>query len=235
MKATKGGNFNPVPLPEPQTALARCYSVIDFGTVPHIYKNQPKGYVRKIYITWEFPSLLAVFNEEKGQEPFVIGMELTASTGDQSNLAKLISQWRNKPLSPEEQEGFDPSVMIGKTAYISFIHKRRPKFVGQEIKAITNENTNLKFNGIMPKPKEVEAPANRNPYMNWDWDKVGIEGFEKHKVTFEKIPKWIQKKMAESKEFIKYAGNYKIEGLDDDDSTAGATPAPEKKTADDGW
>jgi len=222
MKATKSGNFNPVPLPEPQTTLARCYSIIDIGTVPNFYQNKLTGHVRKIYITWEFPELLAIFNEEKGEEPFVIGLELTASTSENSNLAKLISQWRNKPLTDTEQEGFDPSIMIGKTAFISFIHKRRPKFEGKDVTKITNENTNLKFNGIMPKPKTIEAPPNRNSYMNWDWDKVAVESFEVHKATFEKIPKWLQKKMAESKEFKEYSNGYKVEGVEE--STEDAPP-----------
>lgn len=242
MKATKGGTFNPVPLPDPTTAIARCYSVVDLGTVPNVYKgvvSPDKPTIRKIYITWEFPTLLAIFNEDKGEEPFVIGMELTASTGEKSNLSKLVSQWRNKPLTIQEQDGFDPSTMIGKLAYISFIHKRKPKFQGQEITKITNENTNLKFNGIMPKPKEIASPPNRNPYMNWDWDKVAEEGFEKHKETFEKIPKWLQQKMSESEEFRKYAGSYKIAGSDaaDDDSAEETTAqkGPVPTVSDDNW
>lgn len=243
MKVTKGGNFKPVRLPEPQTALARCYSVVDIGTVPNIYKgkvNPKTPLTRKINITFEFPTLLATFNEERGEEPFVIGLELTASTGDQSNLAKLISQWRNKPLTPQEQDGFDPTKMVGKTAYISFLHKRKPKFVGQDIAEITNENTNLKFNGIMPKPKEINAPANINPYLIWDWDLIEKEGFDNHKETFEKIPMWLRRKIGESEQFKKFSKGYKIEPDADaeeeqdesDTSTAGNAPA---KTVSDEW
>jgi len=237
MKATKGGNFTPIPLPEPQTVIARCYSVVDIGTVKNIYKGEDKGYQRKLYITWEFPTLLAIFNPEKGEEPFVIGSELTASTGTNSNFAKLIAQWRGKPLTIEEQQGFDPMQMVGKTAFISFIHKTRKDFVGQEIKVPTNENTNLKFLGIMPKPKNIEAPPARNKYMIWDWDLVAAEGFEKHKATFEKIPKWLQKKVAESKEFQQYSGGYKLAGNDDQEETS-STPAPAAqapKTTNDEW
>lgn len=210
MKATKGGNFKAIALPEPQTVFARCYSMVDIGTIPNIFNgkiNPDRPTARKIQVTWEFPTLLAVFNEEKGEQPFVIGQELTASTDEKSNLSKLISQWRNKPLDAEEQKGFDPATMVGKTCFISFIHKRKIKN-GKEVALgsdgkITNENTILKFNGIMPKPKDIEAKKAINPYMIWDWDKVASEGFDKE--LFDKIPKWLQKKMSESEEFKRYA------------------------------
>jgi|WetSurSiteA1Bulk_404760.scaffolds.fasta_scaffold39997_2 hypothetical protein len=214
MLATKSGNFKPVALPEPQTAIARCYSVVDLGTIPNIYngKIDPKRpTVRKIYITWEFPGLLAKFSDDKGEEPFVVGLEVTASTGDGSNFGKLISAWRNKPLTPAEQQGFDPGQMLGKTALISFIHKRKKSYIGQEIAEVTNENTTLKFNTITQKPKSMECPDMRNPPMNWDWDEVAKIGFEGCKDKFEKLPKWLQRKTADSHEFKQYAGNYKVD------------------------
>jgi hypothetical protein len=237
MKATKGGNFNAVELPEPQTALARCYSVIDIGTVKNIYKNEDKGWHRMLNITWEFPSLLAAFNPEKGEEPFVIGKEIAATTGPQSNFSKLIAAWRNKSLTAAEQDGFDTAQLVGKTAYISFSHKRKLKYATEEIDKVTNENTNLKFMAIMPKPKDIEAPPNRNAYMVWDWDLVEKEGFEQHKAIFEKIPKWLQRKMTESQEFKKFAGGYKVDKDSEDDVQGQGQPqqGPPKKTVGDDW
>ena len=242
MKATKGGNFKAIPLPEPQTVLARCYSMIDLGTQVNLFngkQDEKRPFVRKIYITWEFPTLLGVFNEEKGEEPFVVGKEYTASTGDKSNLGLLISRWRNKPLSPLEQEAFDPATMVGKTGYISFLHKRKKAYLGKEIGEVTNENTALEFNGIMPKPKDIECPPNRNAYYIWDWDQIEKEGFEKHKAHFEKMPKWLQKKCSESKEFKQFCAGYKVEGTGTDEAASGGAPSPAKeapkKVAGDDW
>ena len=241
MKATKSGSFKAVPLPEPQTTLARCYSVIDIGTTPDIYKgkqNPRRKFVRKIRITWELPAHTAVFNEEKGPEPFVVGVEVSASTSDNSALSKLISAWRNKPLTLLEQEGFDPGTMVGKTGMISFIHVRKADYRGKEISEITNENTVLKLNAITSKPKAVEAPPNRNSYMYWDWDEVATKGFEALKEKFESIPLWIQKKCAESKEFKQYAGSYKIKGTEEEGETQESQPEEQtaKKTvAGDDW
>ena len=88
MKAKPSGSFQPVGLPEPQTTVARCYSLIDIGTVPNIYKGKLQGNVHRIFLTCELPKLKAVFNEEKGEEPFVVSEEFTLSTKDNSNLAK---------------------------------------------------------------------------------------------------------------------------------------------------
>ena len=222
MKATRGGTFTPVPLPKPATVFARCYSVIDIGTVSESYQNQAPELKRKVHITWELPSLLGTFNEEKGRQPFVISLEITATTGDKSNLSKLISQWRNKPFTAEEQNGFDPATMIGKCGFISFIHNTKSKYKGQEIKQVTNENTAMKFNGIMPVPEGVAKPAQVNPYFNWDWDKCEKEPFNKEE--FEKIPKFLQTKMAESLEFKKYAKGYVVGGQS---AQAEAEPEPE--------
>ena len=205
MKATASGNFKPVLLPEPQTTVARCYSLIDIGTVPHIYQGVLQGVVHKIFLTWELPLLKAVFSEEKGEEPFVVSEELTLSTKENSNLAKLIGQWRNKPLTPEEQQSFDPAIMVGKTGMIQFIHKRKVKYRDATITEITSENTSMKMQGIIKRPAVMEIPAGINPMFIWDWERIesGEETFDKEK--WEKIPNFLKTKLRESEEYKKFA------------------------------
>lgn len=204
MKATEKGTFKPVKLPEEGTHVARCYSVIHIGTVPNIFNgklNPEKPLKEVIYITWELPKLKAVFNDEKGPEPFVVGEELNLSTNENSNLSKLIAQWRGKKLSAEEQKSFDPSIMVGKTCLINVIHQRKKKFVNEKIEEITNANTMLINNGIMAKPKEMECPEHINPYYIWDWDKHATP-FSKE--IFDKMPKWLKERVKESEEYKKY-------------------------------
>lgn len=201
VQATKSGNFKAVPLPEAQTAVARCYSLIEIGTIPAFFNNKPQGLKKKLYVTWEFPNLKAVFNEEKGEEPFVIGMEMTSSTNDQSALYKLIGEWRNRLLTPEEQESFDINIMVGKPAMISFVHNRKKNFINAQITEITNENTAMKFNGIMQKPKEIVCPPMLNPQMIWDW---AVDGNPFNAEKFMKIPRWLRDKMSLSEEFKQF-------------------------------
>lgn len=204
MEITRGSSFNPIPLPKAQTTVARCYSFIDIGTVEGFFNGQPTSPSRLMYITWELPKLLGTFNEERGPEPFVVGLELKASTDAKSNFSKLISNWRGQPLSAKEQDKFDPTVMVGKKALISFTVVRKSAYKNENITKITNENSTLKFNGIMAVPKEMAVPAPINENFIWDWDKIkkGEETFDEAK--FKTIPKFIQKKMITSEEFKQF-------------------------------
>lgn len=223
VKATQSGNFTPIVLPEPQTTVARCYSLIDIGTVPHIYQNQNMGTIHRIFLTWELPKLKAVFNEEKGEQPFVISEEFTLSTKDNSNLAKLIAAWRNKPFTAEEEKEFDPTVLVGKTCVIQFIHKRKAAYKGKEVSEVTNENTNLRIQAIMKRPKDMEMPAQVNPSFIWDWEPIeeGREEFSLEK--WELIPNFLKDKIKTSEEFQKYGAKYF--NADNTPSTS-ATQAP---------
>lgn len=217
MKPPKYSNAKAVPLPSAQTTVARCIGVIDIGTIPNEFKGEIT-IARKLYVTWELPMLKGVFNEDRGPEPFTIGLELTFSTNDKSNFSKLISAWRNKPLDANEKNHFDPMVMINKTAMISFIHARKSKYKGEDISEVTSENTVLKFNGIMQKPQEIVCPAMISKVTKWDWDAIadGTEKFEQQK--FEKIPQWIREKMKTSEEFRKYANEFTEESEDPADN-----------------
>lgn len=233
MKAQKGAsNFVPVELPQPQTTVARCYSVIHLGHVPSVYKGT-ESKPDKVYITWELPKHLAQFNKDKGNEPFVVGLELTLSTKDNSNFAKLIAQWRNKPLTADEEtQGFDPSKMLGKTCLLAFTHKLKKDYVGKSITKVTNENTAMAFNAIMQKPKEMECPEVMNPYFIWDWEVI-IDGKEKFDVEkFKKIPKFLQTKMMTSDEFKKYGAPFMPREGEDDVPAASNTPVAGDS---DGW
>ena len=226
-------NFKAVPLPEPQTTVARCVTMIDIGTVAETYMNETK-IQRKLWIAWELPKLLAVFNEDVGEQPFIVGIEVTFSTDDRSNFSKIISNWRNKPLNEEEKKTFDPVKVVGKTAMISFIHARKSKYKNMEISAVTNENTILKFNGIQQLPKDIPTPPMISNKLVWDWDL--IEKGEKKflKEEFEKIPKWIREKMMTSEEFRKYGKGYD-EAEENNSATVPDAPDEPVETDEQGW
>lgn len=239
----QSGNFKAVNLPEPQTVACRCFAVIDLGTVDNTYPGNEPSRAKKIIIIWEMPDLLTVFNEEKGEEPFIISEEYKYSTHKESNLSKLIAAWRNKPLSEEEKKTFDPSVMVGKIGLLSFTHKRKKAFVNQDVASITNENTRIIMTGIGPLPTAMKAGM--KPQMNesilWDWDKIsdGVEQFDKEK--FSKIYKWIRAKIYTSDNFKSCATSVNID--DNSQQPAAEVEAPssqpsqaeEKVGDDDGW
>lgn len=208
MKATDRGSFAVVQLPQPQTTVARCYSVVHIGTVPTIINGVQKGSADKVHITWEMPELLAVFDEDKGPQPFVVGIELTLSTNDNSNLSKLVSQWRGRPFTQQEKAGFDPSIFIGRKCLLQFIHRTKKKYIGQQITEATNENTSLVFNAIMQLPKSMVCPDQINESYVFDWEPMEKGEAQFDQAHFEKMPKWLQDKVKTSEEFKKYAARF---------------------------
>jgi len=232
-KATQSGNFKPVKLPQPQTVVARCYSLIDIGTVPNIYNGVQNGVHRRIFLTWELPTLLGVFNEEKGKQPFVVSEEMTLSTNENSNLAKLIAQWRGKAFTAEERKSFDTNKMVGKTCLVQAVHKRKKKFEGQDIAEITNENTNLKMGGILARPNEMPIPEQVNPTFLWDWDIVEAEGFSQEE--FDKIPNFLQEKIKGSEEYRRIVGNEAPAANVTEASAQGQVDQDPGPVTDEGW
>jgi len=221
----QSGNFKVVNLPEPQTVACRCFGVVDLGVVDNTFPGNEPTRAKKIIIMWEMPELLTVFNEEKGEEPFIITQEYKYSTHKESNMSKLIAAWRNKPLTEAEKTTFDPSVMIGKIGLMSFQHKRKKAFAGTDIASVTNENTRMDMTGIGPLPKAMKEGM--KPQMNetiaWDWDDIedGKEIFNNEK--FSKIYKWIRAKIYTSDNFKACPSAVNI----DDNSQQASAPVPQ--------
>lgn len=206
------GNFKAVALPRPETVPARCIQAIDVGTVDNPYMGEAKR-SRKVLIVWELPTLKAVFSEEKGEEPFTIFVEEVFSKDDRSNFVKIITNWRNKPLTEEEKQSFDYAKLIGKVCLISFQIKTKGKYKDSVIEQATNQNSNLKLGAISPLPKVMKdtMPAMINPPVVWDWDKLinGEEVFNQEK--FKKIWKFIRTKMYTSDEWNQCPGVVNID------------------------
>lgn len=235
MEAKQSGNFKEITLPKPQPAIARCYSIIHIGTIPNIFNGKPAGTIDKINISWELSNIKAVFKDEVGPQPFVISDSYRLSTKDNSNLAKLIAQWRARPLTLEEQRSFDPTVMVGKPGLINFEVRPKSKFRGEKIDSPTNKNSVLSLIGIMPIPESMgKAPELINPKFIWDWDVIKKNGFDVEK--WKLIPKFIQDQMRESEEFKKYAPQNVKDDTDasspsnDDEQPSNSAPVSEE-----GW
>lgn len=208
MKPNEATNFKPVKLPNPGTTPARCYSVVDIGTVPNIFKgklNPDYPTTKKIFVTFELPAYKAIFVEGRNAEPFVVSVEFTHVYSKDSNLTKFLQSWMNRQMTESERKTFDlGKKAIGKTALISFIQKRKKKWLTEQIAAITNENTVLVLNGILQLPAAMQCPPQMNPTLVWDWSEVeASKTFDLEK--FNKIPGFVRSKMMESEEYKKYA------------------------------
>lgn len=163
--------------------LAICYQMIEIGTVEEIVMNEKK-ILKKVRIGWELPNETKVFNEEKGEQPFVMSKEYTLSMHEKSTLRADLKSWRGKDFSEEEAKAFDITKLLGKPCMINVIHK--PSKDGlktySQISAITG----------VPKGMTVPPQSNRTICLSYD-------NFDENE--FNALPDFIKDKMKNSIEY----------------------------------
>jgi hypothetical protein len=164
--------------------IARCYKMIEIGTVPEEYLGQVKKQ-HKVRIGWELPLELRVFNEEKGEQPFVIDKEYTLSLGEKATLRADLQSWRGKAFTEEEAQGFDITKLLGVPCMLNIIHvpgKTDPTKTFQRIASIT------------PLPKGMECPDRINGVFIFE-----LENFDLQK--YNELPDFIKEKIAQSEQY----------------------------------
>lgn len=169
---------------EPGTYVARCYSMIEIGTIETEYKGIKKMQ-HKVNITWELPTELAVFKEEKGPEPYVVSKNYTLSMYKEANLRKDLESWRGKGYTDEEAERVDVTKLIGQPCILSVIHQPKKDDPSKNYVAISS---------ISKLMKGQECPDQINPtrllsFDNFNWD------------TFNSLSDYMKDKIKSSREF----------------------------------
>lgn len=164
--------------------IARCYQMIEIGTVTEIVMGQPKT-LKKVRIGWELPEETRVFRQENGEQPLVISKEYTLSMNEKSNLRKDLKSWRGKDFTEEEAKSFDITKLLGQPCMLNIIHnpsKSDPTKIYEQISGITS----------IPKGMKVPAQVNDTVMISYD-------SFDKE--AFEALPDFIKVKMKGSLEY----------------------------------
>ena len=175
-------------LPPKGTFPARCYQMIHIGTIKEKFKGEEK-YCNKVRIGFELPTEQKIFDETKGEQPFVISQEYTLSMGQKSKLKALLESWRGESFSKEEMKGFDITEMIGEPCLISISHKESES--GSVYAQITSITQPMKGFDV---PKLINDPV----IVSFD-----SEDFIKQ---LEKLPDFLQEKIKSSKEYFELTG-----------------------------
>jgi len=166
------------------TYVARCYSVVHLGHVTQKYMGEEKV-VDLVRFTWELPTELRCFNQDKGMQPCAISREMTFSLNEKSNLRAMLNAWRGKALTEEEAKAFDLAKLIGAPCMINLIHqpsKANPEKVYERIAA------------VMPMMKGMTCPPQHNPSMEFS-----VLEFDRPK--FESLPTFLQEMITGSTEY----------------------------------
>lgn len=164
--------------------VARCYSMIEIGTIEELYMGVKKM-LHKVRITWELPYEVKVFDESKGEQPLSISKEYTLSMYEKANLRKELESWRGKAFSEDQAKSFDITALIGKPCMINIIHKpseKDPSKIYEKISAIS------------PLAKGTTCPdqINKSFILSFDeWD----DG------KFQALPDFLKEKIKLSKQF----------------------------------
>ena len=162
--------------------VARCYSIIELGTITESYMGEPKTQ-QKVMITWELPTELKIFNKDKGEQPLVISQEFTLSLNEKANLRKILESWRGKGFTEDEAKAFDISKLIGAPGLINIIHK--PKQNGEMKQTIST---------ITPVPKGMQVPPQINKTQILSYDNFDDD-------VFNGLPDFLKTKMKGSVEY----------------------------------
>jgi len=146
--------FDPVPV---GNHVARVYRVIHIGTVEGEWKGEPK-LTNKVMLGFELPNEKKVFNEAKGEEPYVMSRKFTLSFSPKASLLPVVEGIIGRKLSEEEAETFDMESLLGAVCLLNVVH-------------VTKEgNTYANIHGTSPLPKGMEAPQaiNAPQVLNYD-------------------------------------------------------------------
>ena len=171
--------------PIPEGAYpARIYQIIELGTIAGFQGQLQK----KVRITFEFPTELKVFNEEKGEQPCVLSQDYTLSFHEKSQLRKVVNACDPKALKEVSEDGFieeyDIEKLLGKTCLVTVIHKENK--TGDQVYA------NIANCTVMPKGMTCPPAINENVSLSFD---------RFNKDLFETLPEFIKKKIQSSIEY----------------------------------
>lgn len=161
--------------------VARCYAMVEIGTIKEeagIYAGKE---MHKVRLTWETPHEAHDFG--KGLQPFSVSKEFTLSMNEKATLRKMLEGWRGKAFTDEEAKRFDVTKLLGVPCMISVIHKTSGK--GGKYADISSIAT-------LPKGLECPAQINESYVLSFDsWNQN----------IFDALPDYVKTKIKSSKEF----------------------------------
>ncbi len=180
--AKTNSKSNKVEIIEAGSYPATCYSMIEMGTNEEVFQGETKM-VNKVRITFELPTELVTFNEERGPQPRVISKEFSLSMHEKSNLRAFLESWRGKSFTENEASAFDVTKLLGVPCLLSITHK-----------TAKNGNTYANITGISLIPKGMEVPEMVNDKQVLSFDDFNEE-------LFSSLPDFIKEKIEMSEEY----------------------------------
>lgn len=161
--------------------IARCYAMVQIGTIKEesgVYAGKEQ---HKVRITWETPHESHDFG--KGMQPFSISKEFTLSMNEKATLRKMLESWRGRAFTEDEAKAFDITKLVGVPCMINVIHKTSGK-----------GNQYADISSIATLPKGLQAPAQVNESFVLSFD-------DWNQNIFDSLSDFVKDKIKSSKEY----------------------------------
>lgn len=157
---------------------AICYRVVDLGTQEQKDNVGKISHKRKIIISWEIDQRMSEGRRFSQHERY------TLSLHEMSNLRPMLESWRGKPFTPEEEEKFDVSKLIGAPCLMQIVHNQ------------SNGKTYANMSSIMKLPKGMEPLSKENESLEFSLSDFSQEAYDKLsdslKATIAKSPEYME-------------------------------------------
>lgn len=181
-----------IPAIEGGTYPAVCYGIVDIGTQKTTYLGQAK-LTRQIVILWEIPDE-RIDLERDGKMvnlPRGISRTYTNSLSEKAHLFKDLTNWRGRPFTEAELEGFDMFTVVRANCLLQIMNK-----------TLDNNKVIAFVSGLLGPPKGTPKREPENKIALYSINDNGIN-------IPETLPDWLKKKIAESMEItgMKNAAN----------------------------
>lgn len=168
------------PQPPEGNHVGICVQILDLGTQQGEWQGKPK-LNRKVRITWELPDERAVFDESKGEQPFITSKTYNFSVSEKSTFRKDLESWRGRPFTDQELKDFDIERLLG---------------VGAMVNLVKNENGYFDVATVAALPKSLKAslkePENKPYYYSIEQGRTDV---------FHNLPDFLKKMCEECKEW----------------------------------
>jgi hypothetical protein len=182
---------------------ARCYRLVDLGTVAGDWQGKPT-HNRKVLVSFE---LLGEDGGMSDGRPFAVSRRFTLSLAEKSALRAFIGQWRGKPFTPAElQGGFDIHKLLGAPALLTVAHVERGGRVYANVQ------------GVSALPKGYPCPPGVNTPLAFD-----LDSFDQS--VFDSLGKGLQTIIMASPEYAAFATNGPTKPAPAHPAAAAAKPA----------
>jgi hypothetical protein len=153
---------------------AVCNMVVDCG-VQSGGKFKPR---HQVYIRWEIPGERITWTDRHGDKhegPMSIGKFYTASLAEKAALRRDLENWRGRPFTREELQGFDLFKVLGTACQLMVTHTSQ------------GDETYANVSGVMGFPRELPKPRPEHRLIKYSSQEPD---------QFDELPHWLREKVA---------------------------------------